>query len=311
MTPAQRRVAALRRFAFGITTLTIVGHLLLGFEQSWLQVLVSLATCYSVELALETIDAWSAKRPARYRAGGLRGFADYMLPAHITALAIALLLYPAGRLGPIVFAGVVAVASKSVFRAPVGKGRRHFLNPSNFGIAATLVLFPSVGIAPPYQFTENVSGWGDWAVPAFVLFTGTLLNVKLTGKLPLILAWLSAFALQALARHLVFGASLTAALLPMTGLAFLLFTFYMVTDPGTTPIRMRSQIAFGAGVAIAYGLLMSVHVVFGLFFALVLVSSVRGAGLHVMALAGDGRLRVPSFARLPRPRIVTEARRAP
>ena len=32
----------------------------------------------------------------------------------------------------------------------------------------------------------------------------------------------------------------------MTGVAFLLFTFYMVTDPATTPVTRRGQIAFGA-----------------------------------------------------------------
>ena len=53
----------------------------------------------------------------------------------------------------------------------------------------------------------------------------------------------------------------------MTGVAFLLFTFYMVTDPATTPSTPRGQIAFGAAVAAAYGLLMAFHVVFGLFFA--------------------------------------------
>ncbi len=26
----------------------------------------------------------------------------------------------------------------------------------------------------------------------------------------------------------------------MTGVAFVLFTFYMVTDPGTTPFKLRS-----------------------------------------------------------------------
>jgi enediyne biosynthesis protein E5 len=280
----ERRIAALRRFSMGITGLTVVGHIWLGIEQSWAQVVVALATCYGVELALETVDAWSERRPARYR-GGPVALVDFLLPAHISALAIALLLYPTGRLAPIVFASAVAIASKAVIRAPVGRRRRHFFNPSNFGIAVTLLAFPAVSISPPYHFTENVSGIGDWLVPAFVLATGTFLNYRLTGKIPLIAAWLSAFAAQALIRHLVLGASLEGALIPMTGMAFLLFTFYMVTDPGTTPVRPRNQVAFGAGVAVVYGLLLALHVVFTLFFALALVSAVRGAWLYATAAA--------------------------
>ena len=63
----------------------------------------------------------------------------------------------------------------------------------------------------------------------------------------------------------------------MTGVAFILFTFYMVTDPATTPSGTRSQIIFGAAVAITYGLLVICHVVFGLFFALLIVCAGRGA----------------------------------
>jgi enediyne biosynthesis protein E5 len=292
MNPAERRIAALRRFAVGISVLTLVGHVWLGFEQSWAQVVVALATCYCVELALESADAWSARRPVRF-GGGPVAFGDFLLPAHITALAIALLLYPGGRLAPIAFAATLAVCSKAVFRAPVGTGRRHFFNPSNFGIVATLLLFPSVSISPPYHFTENVAGAGDWLVPAFVLCTGTFLNYRLTGKIPLITAWLVMFAAQATTRHLVLGASLEGALLPMTGMAFLLFTFYMVTDPGTTPVRPRNQVAFGAAVALAYGALLALHVVFTLFFALVLVSMARGAWLYVDA----ARAREPAAQR--------------
>jgi len=310
MTPQRRRIAALRRFAFGISTLTVVGHALLGLEQSWLHVIVSLATCYTVELALELVDARSSGRGPRFR-GGRTALLDFLLPAHITALAIALLLYPGDRLWPIVFAGVVAVGSKSVFRAPVGAGTRHFLNPSNFGMVVTLLLFPSVGIAPPYHFTEDVSGVLDWLVPAFVLCTGTLLNVKLTGKMPLIAAWLGVFVLQAVVRHFALDASLVAALLPISGMAFLLFTFYMVTDPGTTPVATRAQVAFGGAVAAVYGVLMALHVVFGLFFALAIVASVRGVSLHVLAFA---RRRAPQpQPPLARPEPVLTARigRAP
>ena len=311
MSSAERRIAALRRFAIGISVLTLIGHVWLGFEQSWAQVVVALATCYGVELALDCADAWSARRPVRFR-GGPVALVDFLLPAHITALAVALLLYPGGRLAPIAFAATVAVCSKALFRAPVGNGRRHFFNPSNFGIVVTLLLFPSVSISPPYHFTENVSGAGDWLVPAFVLCTGTFLNFRLTGRIPLIVAWLVAFAAQAIARHLLLGASLEGALVPMTGMAFLLFTFYMVTDPGTTPMRPRNQVVFGAGVALVYGAFLALHVVFTLFFALVIVSTVRGAWLYVAAAPAYESAVRRSLGWLPRrPAIGSTAQRLP
>jgi hypothetical protein len=70
----------------------------------------------------------------------------------------------------------------------------------------------------------------------------------------------------------------------MTGVAFILYTFYMVTDPATTPSSTQSQVAFGLGVAAIYGLLMVGHVVFGLFFALTIVCAIRGVGIYVLAL---------------------------
>ena len=71
----------------------------------------------------------------------------------------------------------------------------------------------------------------------------------------------------------------------MTGIAFLLFTFYMITDPGTTPTKRINQIVFGAAVAFAYAMLLMFHLAFGLFFALVIVCASRGLGLYVLAVS--------------------------
>jgi hypothetical protein len=92
----------------------------------------------------------------------------------------------------------------------------------------------------------------------------------------LLIAWVVGFALQAWVRSVLLGDSLLAGLMPMTGMAFLLFTFYMVTDPPTTPSRVSRQILFGAGVAAAYGFLLAFHIVFGLFFGLAIICSIRG-----------------------------------
>jgi hypothetical protein len=272
------RLAALRRFAIAISVLNIFGHSLLGFEQSLAQLFASLGTAYSVEILLETIDARSSGRRPRFL-GGPMTVVDFLLPSHITGLAVAMLLYANDRIMPIVFAATVAIASKAILRAQVGKTKRHFFNPSNVGIATTLIVFPWVGIAPPYHFTENLGGVAHLIVPCIFIFTGSLLNTKFTRRLPLIIAWLSAFALQAVIRNVITGTSLIGGLAPMTGVAFLLFTFYMITDPGTTPAKPLNQIVFGAGVAFAYSVLMALHVSFGLFFALVIVCAVRGAGL--------------------------------
>lgn len=278
------RLGGLRRFALAITVLNILGHTLLGFEQSWAQPVVALSTAYGTEILLELIDAWSKRRPPRFL-GSVRTFVEFLLSAHISGLAVAMLLYANERLWPIAFATATAIGSKVIFRAPLDNGTRHFFNPSNFGITITLLLFPWVGIAPPYHFTENLDRPGDWILPAIIIVSGTFLNARFTHRLPLIAAWLGGFTVQALVRSFIFGTPVIAALLPMTGMAFILYTFYMVTDPATTPSGSRSQLAFGVGVAVTYGLLVVTHVVFGLFFALTIVCAWRGVSLYVRAWA--------------------------
>jgi Na+-translocating ferredoxin:NAD+ oxidoreductase RnfD subunit len=276
------RLGGLRRFAVAITVLNILGHAFFGFEQSLAQPLVALAAAYSTELLLEFIDARCNRRPLRLLGGGPRKFVEFLLSAHITGLACAMLLYANETFGPVVFAAVVAICSKCLLRVPVGSGTRHFLNPSNFGITATLLAFAWVSVAPPYQFTENMTGAGDWILPGVIICTGTFLNARFTHRLPLIAAWLGGFVAQAALRSLLFDTSFGAALIPMTGVAFILYTFYMVTDPATTPEGRREQIFFGFSVAAVYGLLMAAHVVFGLFFALTIVCTVRGLWLYAM-----------------------------
>jgi len=188
--------------------------------------------------------------------------------------------------------GGLALVLVLVGLIPPGVPTRHYLNPSNFGIAVTLLLFPSVGIAAPYHFTENLDAVGDWAVPLVIVCTGSVLNTWYTRRIPLALAWVGTFALQAAVSSLILWLStgycpVAARLSAMTGVAFILFTFYMVTDPATTPERPAAQVAFGASVALVYSLLLALHVVFGLFVALVIVCVARGLGMYLLACLGS------------------------
>ncbi|HEV3316303.1 MAG TPA: RnfABCDGE type electron transport complex subunit D [Candidatus Angelobacter sp.] len=277
--PAPNRLGGLRRFAIAITAFNILGHTVFGFEQAWVMPFLAVGTAYFFEIAFELLDCTIQGRKPRF-AGGWRNLVDFLLSAHITGVAVAMLLYSNARLMPVVFATAVAISSKALFRVTVQEKSRHFLNPSNFGIATTLLLFPSVGIAAPYHFTENLSSWGSWILPAIIVCSGSFLNIKFTKRICVALGWVAGFFAQAVFRHYAFGSSLTAALLPLTGVTLVLFTFYMVTDPATTPCMPRGQFVFGASVAAAYGLLVSLHIVFGFFFALAGVSLVRGATLY-------------------------------
>ncbi|HET9366252.1 MAG TPA: RnfABCDGE type electron transport complex subunit D [Candidatus Angelobacter sp.] len=276
---APNRLGGLRRFAIAITVFNILGHTVFGFEQAWIQPLVSIFTAYVCEIWFELVDCYIHGRKPRF-SGGWQNKADFLLSAHITGIACAMLLYSNSRLMPIVFASASAICSKVLFRVAVQNGKRHFLNPSNFGITLVLLLFPWVGIAPPYHFSENIHGWGSWILPAIIVMSGSFLNVKFTKRICVAIGWVGGFLVQGLVRNLVFDVPLSATLLPMTGVAFVLFTFYMVTDPATSPCTRRGQLLFGILVSATYGLLVTAHVVFGFFFALTLVSLSRGITLY-------------------------------
>lgn len=305
---SEKRLGGLSRFAFAITVLNIVGHAFLGFEQSWLTPFVALAATYGTELTGETIEALVNGRPARYR-GSPVNFIKFLLPAHISGLAVGMLLYAAENVAAVAFAGSVAMASKYIFRVTMGVDRsgrpvvRHVLNPSNFGITVTLLLFPTVGIAPPYQFTENTWGVVDWLLPFLIICTGSYLNIKATGRIPLIVAWVLAFAAQAIVRAAIHDMPVEGELLPMTGFAFVLFTFYMITDPATSPASATSQVGFAIAVAAGYALLMELHIVFGLFYALTIVTTARGAWISLSGIrhgaAGPSLAAGPTVAMTP------------
>jgi len=263
---------------------TFLGDTVLGFEQSYAQPIVGVLTAGAVSFLLEGLEAWLNRRRPRF-AGSWTNFVNFLPPCIIPGLACAMLIYANERLTPIIFAAGLSIASKLILRAPIGNGQtQHIFNPSNFGITATLLLLPAAGLAPPYQFTENVTGFWHWAIPAVILGTGTMIHGRFTGRLPLVLSWFAGFAAQAALRSYIFNAPLAVPFLPMTSAGFILFSLYMIPDPATTPIKPLRQVFFGLSVAAIYALLFVSHIVYGLFIALAIVCATRGIALHINAL---------------------------
>jgi hypothetical protein len=273
------RYLALRNFALSISVFNIFGYTLLGFEQAWIFPVFSVLTAYVTEIVLETVSAWSAKRPPRYLGNGIRGVYEFLLPAHITGLAVNMLIYTNNQVGPVIFGAMVGVSGKYLFQAPISGKMRHFMNPSNLGIVAVLLLFSRwVAIAQPYEFVENANQFFKIMVPIIILTAGTVLNATLTKKTALIVGFMGGFAIQAFFRHWIWDVSLFSALGVMTNVPFILFANYMISDPGTTPSKPRAGFMFGSAVAFTYGALMEANIVYTLFFATAIVCAVRGGG---------------------------------
>jgi hypothetical protein len=270
------RYLALRNFAISMSIFNILGYTVLGFEQPWAWPFLALLVGYTTEITVELLSARVNGRAASFTGNGLWGLYTFLLPTHITALAANMLLYANDRFWPIAFAVVVAVGQKALLKAPINGRMRHFMNPSNFGITITLLAFSWVNIAPPYHFTENVPDIIRILVPLVIITAGTVLNALLTKKVALIVGWVGSFVIQALLRHFIWDVAIWAALGPMVGVAFVLFTNYMITDPGTTPTPARNQFMFGSSVGFVYGVLMVFNVVYTLFFAVTLVCLARG-----------------------------------
>jgi enediyne biosynthesis protein E5 len=278
------RLIALWYFTSLMVLWNVLGHTVLGFEQSWATPVTAIATAIGVSMFLDWVDALARNRELRFT-GGLGNFLNFLPACLIPGFACGMLLYSNERLGPVVFAVALSIGSKLILRAPVGNGHtQHIFNPSNLGVGVTLVLFPEIGFAPPYHFTENITGIWDWGVPLIVLLSGIIIHGLFTGRLPLVGAWVGGFILQGIVRALLFKTPVFVPLMPMTSAAFIIFTLYMIPDPATTPLKPARQALFGFSVAMVYGILQVLHLVFGLFYALLIVCAIRGLSLHAWAL---------------------------
>ena len=270
-----RRVHALKRFAVALTLFVIVGREFLGLEGSWLQAVVSVGTGLAVVCLMETAAAFFQNRKNTL----LRSKKDaffLLLPAYIAPTSISFLLYSGDALAPFALGAGSAMCSKDIFRAPFYGRYRHVLNPACLGICVALYLLPNTGVAPPYQYIENLGSPGEVILILFILYAGFFINTVFTDRIFVFYGFVGGFFLQALFRAILQDTSFLANLVPMTGTAFILFAFYMVTDPATSPLKRGNQLIFGLANAAMYGILQYYNVVYGLFYALTIVCALRG-----------------------------------
>ncbi|HEY6328100.1 MAG TPA: enediyne biosynthesis protein UnbU, partial [Blastocatellia bacterium] len=153
----------------------------------------------------------------------------------------------------------------------------------NFGIAFVLIAYQWTG-SLPWAYTVKLHGVFDLLLPIVIVILGMRLNLLFTGRLPSIAAWLGTFVLLGALRAWFQHSAVVAELVVLTGLPMVLFTFYMITDPQTSPSRLRNQIMFGAGIAFAYSVLLLLHVQYTMFYSVTVICALRGLWLYAVSL---------------------------
>ncbi len=166
----------------------------------------------------------------------------YALPANLlstlnTTLSILLLLHANHWLW-IALACFIAISSKFLVRI----NNKHLFNPSNIGIVAVLLLTSSAWAAP--------GQWGQ-AMWLFLLIGGLgLIPMISFSRLLTSISFLLVFSALILLRSVWLGDPWQIPLHQLQNGALLIFTFFMLSDPMTTPDHKLGRIIFGSWVAI-------------------------------------------------------------
>lgn len=227
-----------------LASFTLLGKFVLGFEVSWLQIAAAVLTACLLDAALSYWQAGILLVPAS---------------ALISGLSLGLLLR-SPELWPFVLAGVVTVLAKHFIRVR----DRHVFNPSNFGLVVALALPWAEGRVTPGQ-------WGDSWVMLFLILNLGFFIIYRVRRLHLVAAFAAGFAAFGLVRSALELSSVYSVYASMVSGAFLLFTFFMITDPMTSPGTVSGRILYAVAVAAVDAVLRSFGIPYSVFLALVVV----------------------------------------
>jgi Na+-transporting NADH:ubiquinone oxidoreductase subunit NqrB len=197
------------------------GLTVLEFDLPWWRPLVLLATTCATQWALTRL----------YRAPDV-GYRS----AVITALGLSLLLRTDLVWVP-PFAAAVAIAGKFVLRV----GGKHVFNPANLGLAASFLVTTHAWSSP--------SQWGESAgLLAWIAVLGLAVSHR-SFRSDVSLAFLGSWVLLKAGRVLYLGQRPEVLLHQLNVGSLILFTFFMISDPKTTPDRRAARVLFAASVA--------------------------------------------------------------
>lgn len=214
-----------------LSTLLVFGIAVLDFGIDWGKALTIMVGAQLVQYA-------------GTRFAGLPRFDP--LSALITSLSLTLLLRT-DVLWVAALAPVIAVGSKFVLRA---RGK-HVFNPANLALV-TLTLASE-------RAWVSTGQWGSAATGALALACLGLIVLTRAKRAETTFAFLAAYATLLFVRAAWLGDPLAIPVHQLQSGALLIFAFFMISDPKTTPDAAAGRILFGVAVALVTFVIRFAH----------------------------------------------------
>jgi len=231
--PRDYQIAALALFLFwGVTRI--------GFEVGPAQIAVTLGSAQLAQWACAR--AWRVPPPAPVFGVALPWDPKSAL---ISSLSLCLLLRT-NHLALAALASALAVTSKFLVRV---RGK-HVFNPANGALALLLALRAPVWVSP--------GQWGQTALVGFAVACAGAVVVTRAARWDVTFAFLAAWCVVLFGRAAWLGQPWAAPLHQLSNGALMLFAFFMISDPRTTPDSRAGRLVFAVLVALGTGLVQFV-----------------------------------------------------
>jgi Na+-translocating ferredoxin:NAD+ oxidoreductase RnfD subunit len=205
------------------------GILILNWNADWLHYFISIGGCLVFQYTADSVRARKLMR--------LNEFDRWGFSVLISAMSLCLLL-KTNHWSVSLLASFLTVASKYLFQW----NHKHIFNPSAFGIVITLLITNDAWLSP--------SQWGSNAVIFFGAVTLGTIVVTRVQKLDVSLAFLLTYVGLLYWRQVyVLGWPLDYFIHSVSTGSLLLFTFFMISDPRTSPNHPVARILWAVIIA--------------------------------------------------------------
>lgn len=235
-------------------TYLLLGMTVLGFNRNPTQAFITTVSCVVLEMSLTRLlyKKWI-----------------FPLSALITSFSLSFLLNYSHDYFLLAVPVFFAIGSKYIFTF----NGKHALNPAMMGVSLSLLFSQElITAAPAYQWN------GIALMSLFIVALGMLFVIPKVPRVVLVVAFLTTFTIQTALRawimkyHLPFE---TLFLGTLSSPSFFIFTFFMITDPATSPGDKRQQIIVGISLALVDLVLHLYQSYYTFFYAALIVGGFR------------------------------------